>query len=181
MTAAVTPADFDAVMGACGPWGLKPRLAVAVSGGADSLALALLAYDWARTRGGEAVALTVDHGLREASAHEARRVGEWLREAGMRHHMLKWHGPHPTTRIQEAARIARYDLLTRWCRANQIMFLLLAHHRDDQAETYLMRKERGSGPTGLAAMRAVTPPPGGGYRWHHCNIAAITSADGALN
>jgi len=111
------------------------------------------------------VALTVDHGLRQESADEAHRAGEWLQAVGMRHHILKWQGPHPKTRIQEAARIARYDLLTRWCRANNVMYLLLAHHCDDQAETYLMRKERGSGPAGLAAMRAVTPPPGGGFRW----------------
>lgn len=165
MTAGVTPAEFSTLMAGCGPLGGRPRLAVAVSGGADSLALALLAHDWARSQGGEAVALTVDHGLRAASAEEARAVGKWLGKAGLRHHTLKWNGPHPKTRVQEAARIARYDLLTQWCRANNVMYLLLAHHRDDQAETYFMRKERGSGPAGLAAMRAVTPPPGGGYRW----------------
>mgnify|MGYP005842147689 CR=1 FL=1 len=165
MTVGISSAAFASLMRSCVSWGVNPRLAVAVSGGADSLTLAFLAHEWARAQGGEAVALTVDHGLREASAREAVAVGEWLGAEGMRHHVLKWKGPHPKTRIQEAARVARYDLLARWCRANQIMFLLLAHHRDDQAETYLMRKERGSRPTGLAAMRAVTPPPGGGHRW----------------
>ncbi|MCR6632589.1 MAG: tRNA lysidine(34) synthetase TilS [Magnetospirillum sp.] len=138
-------------------------MAVAVSGGADSLCLALLARDWARSLGGEAVALTVDHGLRPDSAAEAVRVGQWLAAAGMAHGILRWQGDKPAVDLQAEARAARYDLLERWCREEGVLHCLLAHHQDDQAETLLLRLGRGSGVDGLAAMAPVAE--GFGLRW----------------
>src|SRR5205823_2951019 len=138
----------------------RPRLAVAVSGGPDSMALLLLADRWARQRGGEAWGLTVDHGLRPESAGEARIVAGWLAARGMAHEILVWSGDKPATGIQEAAREARYALLAGWCRAHGILHLLTAHHREDQAETYLIRRRAGSGVDGLAAMSAVRELPG---------------------
>lgn len=142
-------------MTACGPFEPRPVLAIAVSGGADSLALALLAAAWARAREGRAIALTVDHGLRPDSAAEARRVGAWLKRRGIAHHILRWRGPKPTRGLQAAARAVRYRLLEDWCRARGILHLLLAHHRGDQAETVLLRLAAGSGPFGLAGMAPV--------------------------
>ena len=76
---ALGAAAFAGLMAPLGPFERHPFLAVAVSGGADSLALCLLADGWARERGGTLVALTVDHGLREAAAAEAARVGaRWV-------------------------------------------------------------------------------------------------------
>ncbi|MGH6900805.1 MAG: tRNA lysidine(34) synthetase TilS, partial [Geminicoccaceae bacterium] len=131
------------------------RLAVAVSGGADSLCLCLLADGWARARGGEVTALTVDHGLRPGAAAEARQVGAWLSARRIDHVVLRWTGPKPATGVQAAAREARYALLTAWCRAAGVLHLLLAHHLDDQAETVALREARHSGPDGLAGMAAV--------------------------
>ncbi|MBM4438672.1 MAG: tRNA lysidine(34) synthetase TilS, partial [Actinobacteria bacterium] len=128
------------------------RVAVAVSGGADSLALTLLADEWARRTGRSIAALTVDHGLRPDSAAEASQVGAWLAAARIRHEVLRWEGQKPRSGIHAAAREARYRMLTSWCRENDVRDLLLAHHRDDQSETFLMRLARGSGPDGLAAM-----------------------------
>ena len=71
-------------MAALGPFEARPRLAVAVSGGRDSLALALLAAGWCRSAGGEVVGLTVDHRLRAGSGAEARQVGRWLAAAESR-------------------------------------------------------------------------------------------------
>jgi tRNA(Ile)-lysidine synthase len=134
----------------------KPdRLAVAVSGGADSMALTLMAAQWARRRKIPLHALTVDHGLRRGSATEAKKVGAALKQIGIRHKMLKWKGDKPATNIQAAAREARYDLLLAWCKKNKVSDLLLAHHQDDQAETVLLRLIRGSGVDGLAAMAGV--------------------------
>jgi tRNA(Ile)-lysidine synthase len=130
-------------------------VAVAVSGGPDSMCLCLLTVAWARVRGGEVSALTVDHGLRPTSASEARQVGDWLSHRGVDHHVLTWTGAKPATGIQEAAREARYRLLGDWCRAAGVLHLLLAHHRDDQAETVALRQARGSGTDGLAGMAAV--------------------------
>ena len=148
-------AEFAAAMAALGGFEPAPRLAVAVSGGPDSLALAILAERWARARGGGVTALVVDHGLRPDSAAEARRVGAWLAARGIAHALLEWRGPKPATGIQEAARAARYALLAEWCRAHRHLHLLTAHHRDDQAETVLIRRRAGSGPDGLAGMPAV--------------------------
>jgi tRNA(Ile)-lysidine synthase len=83
-------AGFAALMGPLGPFESRPRLAVAVSGGADSMALCLLADGWAREREGTVVALTVDHGLRPEAAAEAARVGSWLALRGIRHRILTW-------------------------------------------------------------------------------------------
>jgi tRNA(Ile)-lysidine synthase len=126
-----------------------------VSGGRDSLALILLAQAWATARGGRVTALTVDHGLRPGSAAEARRVGRWIRRAGIRHVVLRWSGPKPATGLQAAARHARYRLLEDWCRRRGALHLLLGHQRDDQAETVALRRARGSGAFGLAGMAAV--------------------------
>jgi tRNA(Ile)-lysidine synthase len=138
----------------------QPLVAVATSGGPDSLALAILADRWARSRGGVAWAVTVDHGLRPESAVEARQAGVWLGARGIPHAILNWKGEKPTSGLQEAARAARYRLLGEWCRAQGCLHLLTAHHREDQAETFLIRRRAKSGPDGLAAMPAVREAAG---------------------
>ncbi len=142
-------------MAPLGPFEARPRLAVAVSGGPDSLALCLLAERWARPRAGAVVGLIVDHGLRPESAREARQTGAWLTARGIPWQILTWDGARPAAGIQAAARAARYRLLGDWCRAAGMLHLLTAHHRDDQAETVALRQARASGPDGQAAMAAV--------------------------
>lgn len=144
-----------AALAAIGGFEAGPVVAVAVSGGPDSMALVLLADGWARQRGGRAYALTVDHGLRPESAAEAATVAGWLAARGIPHETLVWSGAKPTTGIQAAARTARYDLLVEWCRRNGVLHLLTAHHREDQAETYLIRRRAKSGIDGLAGISAV--------------------------
>jgi tRNA(Ile)-lysidine synthase len=139
-------------MAGFGPFEAAPHVAAAVSGGADSLALGLLARDWAAARGGRLTALTVDHGLRPDSAEDAGQVASWLRRLGIEHHVLRWQGPKPAAGIQAAARAARYRLLCGWCREAGVLHLLLGHHRRDQAETVLHRALHGSGLAGLAGM-----------------------------
>ncbi len=156
----IDAAAFAAAMASLGPFEPAPRLAVAVSGGADSMALALLTADWAAAAGGEAVALTVDHRLRPGSAAEARQVAAWMAARSISHHILVRAGGRPATGLQAAARTARYELLEDWCRQHHVRHLLLAHHQDDQAETLLLRLGRGSGADGLAAMAAVAPRRG---------------------
>jgi len=153
--APVGEAEFAGLIGRLGPFESKPVIAVGVSGGADSSALAVLAQRWARRRGGRAVALTVDHGLRAGSRAEARQVARRLGALGIEHHLLVWRGAKPRSRIQEAARDARARLLGGWCRANGVLHLLLAHHREDQAETLLQRLGAASGLDGLAAMAPI--------------------------
>jgi tRNA(Ile)-lysidine synthase len=146
-------------MSRLGPFEDRLHLAVAVSGGADSMALCLLASGWARARHGKVTALTVDHGLRPESAAEARQVARWCRALGIAHVTLRWTGRKPKTGIQASARAARYRLLEESCRTRGVIHLLVAHHAGDQAETVALRGERGSGEDGLAGMAAIVETP----------------------
>jgi tRNA(Ile)-lysidine synthase len=151
----IDAAEFAAALDSLARFETRPFVAVATSGGPDSLALTILADRWARARGGEIRAVSVDHRLRPESGAELRLLGAWLRQRGIRHEILVWTGVKPTTGIEEAARTARYALLAAWCRAQGCLHLLLAHHREDQIETYLMRRRADSGPLGLAGMSAI--------------------------
>lgn len=132
------------------------KLAVAVSGGADSMALLHLAKTYADAHQIALTALTVDHGLRAASKAEAEQVGTWCKQNNIPHKILNWQGDKPQTGIQDAAREARRALLCEECAAKGIEFLLLGHHADDQAETILMRLQRGTGLRGLLGIHDVT-------------------------
>jgi len=156
---ALGPLAFARLMAPFGPFESSPVLAVAVSGGRDSLALAVLAHAWAGERDGQVVALIVDHGLRAQSAAEAAATGDLLRGLGIEAHVLVWSGAKPASGVQAAARAARYRLLGEECRRCGILHLLVGHHADDQAETVTMRRARGSGADGLAGMAALVELP----------------------
>ena len=145
-------ADLDAL--------IQPstRFGIAVSGGPDSLAMLLLA---AAARPGEFEAATVDHGLRPEARAEADKVAEICGDQGVPHSTLaiEWDLP-PTTALQEQARNVRYGALAAWMRDRGLSALLTAHHLDDQAETLLMRLNRGAGVRGLAGMRRTARVPG---------------------
>ncbi|HEY4252859.1 MAG TPA: tRNA lysidine(34) synthetase TilS [Roseomonas sp.] len=152
--AGVSAGQFAALMAPLGPFGPAPRLAAGVSGGPHSLALALLADAWARARGGALLAFIVDHGLRPDSGAEAARVAARLAGRGIAARILPL-GLSGGAGLHERARIARLDALLAACGATGTPWLLLGHHRDDQAETLLARALAGSGPDGLAAMPAA--------------------------
>ncbi|SEJ79921.1 tRNA(Ile)-lysidine synthase [Sphingomonas sp. OV641] len=128
-------------------------IAVAVSGGPDSMALLALA---AAAFPDAVIAATVDHGLREAAAEEARMVAREAETLGVPHAVLTVAGPIAGASLQARARDARYALLADWAEQSRAMAVATAHHADDQAETFLMRASRGSGVSGLASIRATT-------------------------
>ncbi|HEY1243498.1 MAG TPA: tRNA lysidine(34) synthetase TilS, partial [Hyphomicrobiaceae bacterium] len=153
--------DIAALMAPLGPFERPPAIAVAVSGGSDSLGLGLLLAEWVAAREGRLHVLTVDHGLRPEAAGECARVAEiFAAIPGCSAHVLQWQGEKPARGLQAAAREARYRLMTDWCRANAVLHLAVAHTADDQAETVAMRKAHGSGAAGLAGMPAVRPEQG---------------------
>jgi tRNA(Ile)-lysidine synthase len=156
LAAPVGDREMASLMAALGPFEARPHIAVACSGGADSMALALLLHDWTRSVGGRLTALTVDHRLRPESGSEARQVAHWLGRRGIAHETLVRPDTPLTGNLQAAARRLRYDLLSSWCRERGVLHLALAHHREDQAETLLLRLARGSGVDGLAAMAPVS-------------------------
>ena len=143
-------------------WKAAPAIVLAVSGGPDSVALMWLAARWRRAlaRGPGLIAVTVDHGLRPASAREANDVKQLAQGLGLVHHTLRWRGAKPETGLPAAARAARYRLLAKAAQDHGASHILTAHTRDDQAETLLMRLLRGSGIAGLAAMARQSPRHG---------------------
>ncbi|WP_261194906.1 tRNA lysidine(34) synthetase TilS [Pseudoruegeria sp. SHC-113] len=137
------------------------RLGIAVSGGGDSVALlCALADAWPAQR---LMAVTVDHGLRQASAEEAQAVATLCARLGVAHRVLNWTGWDGQGNLQDAARRARRNLMADWAKAEGLPAVALAHTQDDQAETLLLRLARGSGVDGLAAMQAERQYAG--LRW----------------
>jgi tRNA(Ile)-lysidine synthase len=151
----VSPQQFSDNLDKLGPFEKSPKLAVACSGGPDSMALLILSKQWAERRGGKITALIVDHRLRDDSTTEAEAVLGRVQHLGVEAFILARDGELIVSNIQAQARAARYRLLIDWCARNGNLHLLMGHHRDDQAETLRMREERGSGDNGLAGMPPV--------------------------
>lgn len=162
------------------------RIALAVSGGPDSMAMLGLA---AAAFPGRVTAATVDHGLRRESAGEAVMVAGACGRLGVPHTTLKIDVPPGASgNLHSWARQERYLLLMRWAVDADAPMLCTAHHADDQAETFLMRAARATGLSGLAAVRARNetriPPPDGGaiallrplLRWRRDELRALAQA-----
>ncbi|WP_449441507.1 tRNA lysidine(34) synthetase TilS [Tropicibacter oceani] len=132
-------------------------IALAVSGGGDSMAMLTLAHNWAHRWGTRLWVVTVDHGLRPEAAAEAAMVAEECRLLGHPHATLRWHWDGTGNKMDQARR-ARLDLIDRW--RGGLQHVLMAHTRDDVAETFLMRLKRGSGVDGLSAMVDKRALPG---------------------
>ena len=145
--------------------GLSWPAVIAVSGGADSVALMHLAAAWSKSRRRPLPpVVTVDHGLQKNSARGAKTVHRWASLLGLKAHTLSWTGPKPKADIEAQAREARYRLIGDWMSHQSVQAVCLAHTRDDQAETFLLRLARGSGIDGLAAMRSLSAFPIGRFR-----------------
>jgi len=127
-------------------------IAIAVSGGPDSMALA---DNFVKSFLGTIKIICVDHGLRDSAQGEIQLLQNWfsgLKKPYVTLDILTWQHDDPETAIMEKARLARYDLMADFCADHKIQHLFVAHHQDDQAETFLIRLIGGSGLDGLSAM-----------------------------
>ena len=144
---------------------VKKDLAVAVSGGPDSLALAYLTKCYSLKHKINVKYYIVNHKIRKESSEEAETVKKILKKIGIQCTILNWNGKKPSKNIQAKARDKRYSLLTNECKKNNIKFLLLGHHLNDSLENFLIRIVRGSGLNGLISFSKNTK-----YRGQDLNI-----------
>ena len=135
---------------------VKENLAVAVSGGPDSLALAFLVKCYSLKNKLNVKYFIVDHKLRKESSNEAKKIKNILKKIDIDAKILLWNGKKPSKNIQARARDKRYFLLTQECKKNDVKYLLLGHHINDLFENFLIRLVRGSGLNGLISFNKKT-------------------------
>lgn len=124
------------------------QMAVAVSGGVDSMCLLY----WLCELGADIVCLHVNHKLRPEADIETEYVETVCKQLNVKCKIFYWDEDKPEKGLEAAARDARYKMMADFCHKNNIEYLLTAHQSDDQIETFLMNLSRGSGLYGLAAM-----------------------------
>ena len=135
---------------------VNENLAVAVSGGPDSLALAFLAKCYSLKNQVKVKYFIVDHKLRQESSLEAKIVKSRLKKVNIDCKILSWNGKKPLKKVQAIARDKRYSLLVAECKKNNINYLLLGHHMNDLLENFMIRLVRGSGLNGLISFNKKT-------------------------
>ena len=136
------------------------KVLIALSGGADSLALTQLMICSRQRFGLELAAAHFDHKLRQTSTDDANFVKNFATERGLEfaggYGDVKNFAVEHKLSIETAARTLRYEFLSDVRQRLNCDAILTAHHADDQAETILMRLLRGSTSAGLSAMKART-------------------------
>ncbi|KAL9224042.1 hypothetical protein vseg_000116 [Gypsophila vaccaria] len=163
----VPPEHADAFAKRMSLAALKPhhRIAMGVSGGADSMALCGLMAHWKTCSSDVAfdssgfisglLAIIIDHGIRSESKEESETVSRWVSEMGIRCEVKSCDWPSGLPKVghlEESARDMRYQIFHDVCSRNRFDVLLTAHHADDQAELFVLRLSRNSGVLGLAGM-----------------------------
>jgi tRNA(Ile)-lysidine synthase len=131
---------------------LPKKILIAVSGGADSMALCYLAQEFAVAKAIELFTLTIDHQAREESSLEAAQLNKILTKENIRHEVIKWEATNIKQNFEARAREARYDILSNYAKNNNIKVIMTAHHQDDIIENFFIRLARGSGIDGLAGI-----------------------------
>ena len=136
---------------------IKKQIAVAISGGCDSMALTFALNDFCKENKIKIYALTIDHGVRKNSKIEAKKVGELLKKFNISHKILSIPKKEiPPKNIEANLREIRYKMLSDFCKKNQIEFLFVGHQLGDIAENFLIRLFRGSGLDGLSPMQEIS-------------------------
>ena len=148
-------ADFQSLIERFSQESDRP-IALAVSGGSDSLALFHLAHDWATKTDRSLAVFTVDHGLRSEAKQEAEKVAALSAKLGHTHNTLTWDRPRAS---QAAARSARYELLAKAASALNAQVLLAGHTFDDVVETAMIRRRRGVRDASVAGPVMAAPVP----------------------
>ena len=132
---------------------VNPRIAVAVSGGPDSMAIVFLLNKWIKKNKGSLIALIVDHQLRKDSNLEAQNIKKYLSQHKIESKLFKVNKRNVVKKTMREARENRFNKLIKFCYKNNIFHLFVGHHYDDNLETFLLRKIAGSNFEGLCAIQ----------------------------
>ena len=131
-------------------------LAVGVSGGIDSIVLAILLSKWSKKNNYSIVALIIDHKIRIESSIEAKKVSNYLSNLKISNKIIKLKKNQNLYGIQKRSRYGRFRAFHGYCKKNNILHLFLGHNKNDNLETYILRKVGGSGLEGLRSIRKLT-------------------------
>tara|TARA_B100000575_G_scaffold231245_1_gene192354 strand:- start:2179 stop:3150 length:972 start_codon:yes stop_codon:yes gene_type:complete len=134
----------------------NPSFAVAVSGGPDSMCLLFLLINWNNYIKGKLTVLIINHNVRSDSLKEAKSISIVLKNKNIKSKILSVKRNKVIKKNMNEARINRYSLLTNYCRNNNILHLFVAHHKDDNLETFLYRKVSGSDFDGLLSIKEIS-------------------------
>ena len=134
----------------------KPHIAVGVSGGPDSIALAYLLNKWIEYKKGKLTAIVFDHRIRHNSKIESFQVKKMLNDLGINSSIIRPNKNKLIKKNMSNARDNRFEGLIKLCKKNNILHLFLGHHLDDNIETYLLRKINGSNLDGLESINKIT-------------------------
>ena len=134
----------------------QPHIAVGVSGGPDSMALAYLLNKWIEYKKGKLTAIVFDHRIRHNSKIESFQVKKMLNNLGINSSIIRPNKNKLIKKNMSNARDNRFEGLIKLCKKNNILHLFLGHHLDDNIETYLLRKINGSNLDGLESINKIT-------------------------
>ncbi|QPG73122.1 hypothetical protein FOA43_000427 [Brettanomyces nanus] len=138
-----------------------PRVAVALSGGADSMALLnlLVKIKMKKLNDLKIDAITVNHNIRPESTDEVDQLSKLISHLPITHHVLEIKQKIDPKQMERTARELRYQLMLGACEKLGISDLFMGHHRDDQLETFMMRMQSNSTLFGLRSMTPVSRFP----------------------
>ena len=134
----------------------NPNIAIGVSGGPDSMALLFLLNQWTKINKGTLVALIFDHRIRKENFEESKIIKDYLNKFKINSYIIRASKNNVIKQNMTEARANRFRGLVNYCKKKQILHLFLAHHYDDNIETFLTRKVSGSNLEGLACMSNIS-------------------------
>mgnify|MGYP001258627895 CR=1 FL=1 len=151
----ITQSNFNKLLDKNFLFEQRPKIVAATSGGPDSMALVFLLNEWIKIKKGSLVALIVDHQLRLESSDESKTVQKYLLSKKIKSKILKVKKTKISKRNMNEARENRFGQLINYCKKNNLLHLFIAHHLNDNIETFLLRKISGSNIEGLRSMQKI--------------------------
>ena len=149
----ITQSNFNNILKKNFLFEKKPKIAVAVSGGPDSMCLIFLLNKWIQKNNGSLIALVVDHGIRKESILESKIIIKYLLKHNIKSKLLKVNKMNVINKSMNEARNNRFSHILNYCLRYKFFHLFVAHHYDDNLETFLLRKVAGSNFYGLKSMQ----------------------------